>query len=104
LASGAAAAAGLVAFQSPAAAIPVVTLTCQNPQTNSVHCQVATKNLGRPWSIVWNVNGVDDVVFDNERSWFDTCLPGDFYRVTVTVFDRTGSDSDTKSFNCQGNG
>lgn len=104
LASAALTAAGLVGLQSPAAAIPTASLSCQSPQTNSVHCQVTTGNLGRPWSIVWTVNGRDDVEFDNQRSWFDFCLPGDFYQVTVSVYDRTGADSDTESFNCQGNG
>jgi hypothetical protein len=104
MATVAATAAGVVAFQSPAAAVPVATLSCQTPQTNTVHCQVTIANLRRPWSIVWTVNGRDDVEFDNQKTWFDSCLPGDRYQVTVTVFDPTGSDPDSESFNCQGNG
>jgi hypothetical protein len=104
MAAAAATSAGLVASESPAAAIPTATLSCQNPQTNTVHCHVTIGNLGRPWSIVWTVNGADDIEFDNEEFWFDGCLPGDPYSVTVTVFDRTGSDSDSEFFNCQGNG
>jgi hypothetical protein len=102
VAAAALTAAGLLAVESPAVAAEP-SFVCYNQSGNVVSCEVDPGFAIGFFYSEWYVNGQRDWAFDDESHWWDSCLPGDFYRVRVEVSGSVVFTAE-KSFNCTGNG
>lgn len=98
-------AAGVSAFavlMAPAAsATPVgVNVDCVSG-SSQLGCSVSWRDADGRVSIRWTVDGRALTSADDQTSFRISCVPGDYYAVTVVVADRTGRASDSARIQCQ---